>query len=101
MARRYAIYKGLQRPLVYRGFKGKFIGWGIGSLVIGLLGGGLVGALFGMYLGAVLTLAIIAGGLTFTFQRQKGGLHVKTRNSALFVHPVNLKSYGKAKTRNL
>ncbi len=101
MARRFAIYKGLQRPLVYRGFKGKFIGWGIGSLVIGLVSGGLVGAILGMYLGAIMTLAIIAGGLTFTFQRQKGGLHVKTRSNALFVHSVNLTSYGKAKTGNL
>ncbi|TDS06585.1 DUF4133 domain-containing protein [Sphingobacterium paludis] len=99
--RRYAIYKGLQRPLVYRGFKGKFIGWGIGSLVLGLVGGGLLGALSSMYLGAVVTLAVIAGGLTFTFQRQKGGLHVKTRSTALFVHQAKLKHYGKTTSGNL
>jgi len=43
---RYSIYKGLQKPLVYRGFKGKFIGWGIGFLIMGLVGGGLLGALW-------------------------------------------------------
>ena len=55
MIRRFSIYKGLQKPLVYRGFKGKFIGWGIGSLVLGLVGGGLIGALTSMYLGGLVT----------------------------------------------
>lgn len=88
---RYSIYKGLQKPLVYRGFKGKFIGWGIGFLIMGLVGGGLLGALTNMYLGGLITILSIAGGLTFTFYRQKGGLHDKTRNKGAFIHSVHLK----------
>lgn len=91
MIRRFSIYKGLQKPLVYRGFKGKFIGWGIGSLAFGLVGGGLTGALTSMYLGGLVTILAIAGGLTYTFHRQKGGLHDKTRNKGVFIHPVNLR----------
>lgn len=91
MIRRFSIYKGLQKPLVYRGFKGKFIGWGIGSLALGLVGGGLTGALTSMYLGGLVTILAIAGGLTYTFHRQKNGLHDKTRHKGVFIHPVNLR----------
>ncbi|MBE8714837.1 hypothetical protein [Sphingobacterium hungaricum] len=91
MIRRFSIYKGLQKPLVYRGFKGKFIGWGIGSLVAGLVGGGLVGALTSMYLGGFIMIIAIAGGLSYTFHRQKAGLHDKTKAKGVFIHPVNLK----------
>ncbi|HWK55730.1 MAG TPA: hypothetical protein VNQ80_00250 [Parapedobacter sp.] len=92
MIRYFSIYKGLQKPLVYRGFKGKFIGWGIGSLALGLVGGGLTGALTNMYLGGLVTILAIAGGLTFTFHRQKNGLHDKTRHKGIFIHPVHLKT---------
>ena len=91
MMTKYSIYKGLQRPLVYRGFKGKFIGWGIGFLILGLVGGGLTGALTNMYTGGIITILTIAGGLTFTFYRQKDGLHDKTRNKGISIHPIRLK----------
>jgi hypothetical protein len=91
MVRQYAIYKGLQRPLVYRGFKGKFIAWGIGSLVNGLVTGGVLGALTNMYLGGTVTILAIAGGLFFTFSRQQHGLHSKTRDKGIFIQSTHLK----------
>lgn len=98
----YAIYKGLQKPLTYRGFKGKFIYWGVGSLVSGLIGGGLLGAFTNMYLGLTTTIIIIGSGLTFTFFRQKNGLHSKIRHTGIFIHPVNLKiSYAKRKENSV
>lgn len=91
----YSIYKGLQRPLVYKGFKGKFIAWGIASLAIGLVSGGVIGALTSMYLGGLITVLFTAGGLACTFLKQKKGLHDKTRNREIFIHAVRLKkSYG-------
>src|SRR5690606_22307385 len=59
MAKQFPIYKGLQKPLIYKGFQGKFIGWGIGSLVAGVVLGGLIGSLSSMYLGGIITIAII------------------------------------------
>src|SRR5258708_1513122 len=94
MMRKYAIYKGLGKPLVYKGFKGKYIAWGIGSLVTGLVSGGLTGALTSMYLGGAVTILVTVGGLFFTFQKQKGGLHSKTRHKGVFVHPVHFQTYG-------
>ncbi|WPU95766.1 DUF4133 domain-containing protein [Mucilaginibacter sabulilitoris] len=87
----YPVYKGLQQPLVYRGFKGRFIAWGIASLVIGLVTGGLIGTLTSMYFGGFLTILLIVGGLGLTFQRQKAGLYAKSRATGVFIHPVKLK----------
>ena len=90
MHKQYSIYKGLQKPLVYRGFKGKFIAWGIASLVTGLVSGGLIGSLTNMVIGGFITIVTIAGGLVFTFYRQKEGLHNKTRANKIYIHPVHL-----------
>lgn len=94
MTRRYAIYKGLQKPLIYRGFKGKFIAWGIGSLVTGLVSGGVTGALSSMYFGGALMILVTAAGLLYTFQKQKGGLHSKSRHKGVYIHPAYFKSHG-------
>lgn len=84
MAKKFPIYKGLQKPLIYRGFQGKFIGWGIASLVIGVVLGGLIGSLTSMVLGGVITISVIATGLFITSQQQKKGLHSKTRYVGVF-----------------
>ena len=89
MARLYKVYKGLQRPLVYRGFKGKYIYYGIGALVAGLLLGGLAMSLINIWLGLFVLIACIAGGLVLTAAKQKAGLHRKTRSKGVFIHQVN------------
>lgn len=85
MARQYNIYRGLQKPLIYKGFQGKFIGWGIGSLVISLVAGGVIGSLTSMFLGGIITVGGFIGGLVLTAQQQKKGLHFKTRHVGVFV----------------
>jgi uncharacterized membrane protein len=92
MAKHFPIYKGLQKPLIYRGFQGKFIGWGISSLVIGVVLGGLIGSLTSMVLGGAITIAVIAAGLFLTSQQQKKGLHSKTKYVGVFQIPTSLKS---------
>jgi hypothetical protein len=101
MARKFQVYKGLQRPLVYRGFKGKFIYWGVGALLAGLVMGALTMALINMWLGLVVLIAAVAGGLIFIATKQKQGLHIKTRTTSIYLHQVNFKKlhyYGR-KTR--
>lgn len=92
----YFVYKGLQKPLVYRGFKGKFIAYGISSLGLGLVLGGLSGAMVNMYIGGLVTIASIAAGLSYTFSKQRSGLHDKTRSKGIFIHRIYLRrGYGK------
>jgi hypothetical protein len=85
VARKYPVYKGLQRPLIFKGFKGKFIYWGIGSLLTGLVFGALTMSLVNMWLGAMVLIGFIVGGLLFTASKQKGGLHAKSRASNIFI----------------
>lgn len=87
---RYPIYKGLEQPLSYRGLKGKFIGWGICSLICGLFAGGIIGALSSMYLGALFTAVLSGGGFSYTLYRQKRGLYDKKRDKGIFVHQNSL-----------
>jgi len=83
---RFSIYKGLQQPLSYKGLKGKYIGWGIGSMASGIFIGGLFGAIYNMYLGVFLSLALGGGMFWYTLYRQKKGLHDKRRETGIFVH---------------
>ncbi len=99
---RYPIYKGLQKPIVYRGFKGKFIYWGIGSLIGGLAIGGFFGAMTNLFLGGFTTLALIGTGLAYTFMKQDDGLHNKTRQRGAIIHPAKLSiSYENIRKDNL
>ncbi len=75
----FYLYKGLKKPLVFFGLKGKYIFY-----AVGVIGSGVVAALilskFGL-LGSLLGLAITAAGVYFIFKRQdKYGLYDKTKN---------------------
>jgi len=94
----YPIYKGLQKPLSYKGLKGKFIAWGAAALVSGLLLGGISGALINMYLGSVVAVGSIAGLLFLIVRQQKKGLHSKARDQGIFIQPSKLKFSYERKT---
>lgn len=83
--RKFAVYKGLQRPLIYRGFRGKFIYWGIGAVLSGLVLGSVTMAVVNMWLGAIVLVGFIAGGLVYIASRQKRGLHAKTRHRGIYI----------------
>jgi hypothetical protein len=71
MAKNFAVYKGLQKPLIFRGFRGKFIYWGLGSLLAGLVLGALTMSLVNMWLGAIVLVGSIVGGLLYIAGKQK------------------------------
>jgi len=91
MARKFPIYKGLQKPLEFKGLKGKYIYWAVGSLLAGLVLGALTMSLVNMWLGAIVLVGSITGGLVFIASKQKQGLHSKASSQSVFIHPVNLK----------
>lgn len=94
MAKRFSVYKGLQKPLIYKGFKGKFIYWGIASLLAGLVSGALIMSLVNMWLGAIALVGCITGGLFYTAGKQKNGLHDKSRASSIYI----INHYGRKNT---
>ena len=75
----YYLYKGLKKPLVFFGLKGKYI-----IYAVAVIGAGVVAALilskFGL-LGSLLGLLVTAGGVYLIFKKQdKNGLYDKTKN---------------------
>ncbi|MEH3115743.1 plasmid transfer protein [Pedobacter terrae] len=100
MERLFPVYRGLQRPLTYKGFKGRFIYWGIGVLLLSLVIGALTMALINMYVGAVIMLSLMIGGFYYIGMCQKRGLHHKTRATGIFLqtsHLSKINHYGKTK----
>jgi len=86
----FYLYKGLKKPLVFFGLKGKYIFY-----AVGVIGGGVISALilskFGL-LGSLLGLAVTAGGVYLIFRRQdKSGLYDKTKNfNQILIFPKRL-----------
>lgn len=86
----FYLYKGLKKPLVFFGLKGKYIFY-----AVGVIGGGVVAALilskFGL-LGSLLGLIVTAGGVYLIFRRQdKYGLYDKTKNfDQILIFPKRL-----------
>ena len=86
----FYLYKGLKKPLVFFGLKGKYIFY-----AVGVIGGGVVAALilskFGL-LGSLGGIAVTVGGVYFIFKRQdKYGLYDKTRNfDQILIFPKRL-----------
>jgi len=86
----FYLYKGLKKPLVFFGLKGKYI-----IYAVGVIGAGIISALvlskFGL-LGSLLGLAVTAGGVYLIFKRQdKHGLYDKTKNfDQIFIFPKKL-----------
>jgi hypothetical protein len=77
-------YKGLQRPLVFRGFKGKYIYIAGGCLIGGLmLSLGLSNV--NIILGAITLLVTIGGSLLVILQLQKKGLHGKKQKEGIYI----------------
>ncbi|SUX48230.1 DUF4133 domain-containing protein [Chryseobacterium indoltheticum] len=88
----FYLYKGLKKPLVFFGLKGKYIFY-----AVGVIGGGVISALvlskFGL-LGSLLGLVVTAGGVYLIFRRQdKYGLYDKTKNfDQILIFPRRLDS---------
>ena len=83
--KRYKIYKGLQRPLIFKIFKGKYIYWAGGSMVVGVIGAGIASTLFGSLTGIITLIGITIPLLLYTVNKQKSGIYSKTRNNKIYV----------------
>lgn len=85
--REYQVYKGLQRPLVFKMFKGKFIYWAMASVLVGILIGGITSAAVNSILGVFLMLIITGAGMAFTLSKQKDGLYNKSLHNGSLIFP--------------
>jgi flagellar biosynthesis protein FliR len=81
----YALYKGLQRPLIFKFFKGKYIYWALGTLVAGIITGGIISAVVSAFAGLASLLGVSLPLLFYTISKQKQGLHSKAKDTAIYM----------------
>ena len=102
MNRKYAIYKGLQRPLEYKGFHGRYIYWALGCIILGLILAVVASMLFNFYVSAATLLFFILGGIPYILSKQKSGQYAKTEHKGLYVFNNNMRiRYEKPKKINI
>jgi hypothetical protein len=75
----FPLYKGLQRPLVFKFFRGRFIYWALGSLVAGIITGGIISAVVSSLAGFITLLGVSIPLLMYTVHTQRKGLYSKRR----------------------
>ena len=90
----FEVYKGLQKPLVFKTYKGRYIYWVAG----GLFGSFILCVILCVAVGyAYGGIALVGGGIgtvTYVNKKQKGGIHPKTRtNGVMNMIPVYKKFY--------
>lgn len=88
----FFLYKGLKKPLVFKGLAGKYIYYAAGSFGATLILSGILGSLLGTFKG--LLVAVTVGGLSIfnTFRLQKKyGLYKKTKNNEIFIISPSMK----------
>lgn len=92
--RTFSAYKGLQKPLIFRGFKGKFIYMGFGSIAGSLVLCVIVATLSSFLFGGITLLVVMFGGLALTASLQKKGLHNKNNRKGVFIvsHSISRES---------
>ena len=88
----FYLYKGLKKPLIFFGLKGKYIIYAVAVIGVGVVAA-LVLSKFGL-LGSLFGLALTAGGVYLVFKRQdKRGLYDKTKNfDQVFIFPKKISS---------
>lgn len=69
----YQVYRGLQKPLVFKSFKGRYIYWGLGSILSALLTAMLVSSLVNILTGIICMIFILGIGLGITAWFQQRG----------------------------
>lgn len=94
------LYKGLKKPLVFFGLKGKYIIYAVGVISAGVVAS-LILSKFGL-LGSLIGIAATAGGVYLIFTRQdKYGLYSKTKNfDEILIFPKRITNIGLVKMCN-
>lgn len=85
MQESHKLYKGLQRPLMFKSFKGKYIYWAACSLLVSVFGAGILSSVFNSFVGIFALIAISIPSLMYTISEQKKGLYRKTQNVGHFI----------------
>jgi hypothetical protein len=83
---KYSVYKGLQRPITFKGLKGVFIYYGFGLAAFSLLVLFLVNLFQNFLTGALsMVLVLVAGIVSMAMYQRKYGLYRKNIAKGIYV----------------
>lgn len=77
------VYRGLQKPLVFKSFKGRYIYWGLGSILVALISAMLISSIINMLAGITSMTMILGIGLGTTAYYQRQGTKRKFKGTAV------------------
>lgn len=81
----YPVFKGLQRPLEFLGFQGRYIYWAAATIGGAILGFIIFYIVFGFIVALVVATVLLAVGGVLTFVKQRKGLHSKSEEKGVFI----------------
>ena len=69
----FPLYRGLQKPLVFKSFRGRYIYWGLGSILTALLSAMVLFSTTNLMTGLITMTLVLGSGLGYTAYRQQRG----------------------------
>lgn len=82
----YPVFKGLQKPLEFMGFQGRYIYWAAGTIGGAIVGFIIAYCLVGFVVGLVVLVVAISAGATLIFLKQRKGLHTKKSDQGVYIY---------------
>ncbi len=82
----YPMFKGLQKPLEFMGFQGRYITWAASAVGGAILGFIIVYCVIGFVAGLIVLVASLGIGAALIFFKQRKGLHTKKEEHGVFVY---------------
>lgn len=79
----FPVFKGLQKPLEFMGFQGRYIYWAAGGAIVGFI---IAYCLLGFVVGLVVLVFAISTGAALIFLKQRKGLHTKKSDQGVYIY---------------
>lgn len=82
----YPLLSGLQKPLEFKGIRGRFLGWMAGIVGTAAMGTLILLSLTSLIVGLVFLVITVGGGYLILRIKQKQGLHNKKKSNDTLVY---------------
>ena len=82
----YPMFKGLQNPLEFMGFQGRYITWAAATVGGGILSFIIVYFILGFVAGLIVLAVTLCIGAALIFFKQRRGLHTKKEEHGIFIY---------------
>ena len=81
----FPAYKGVQRPIMFKSLKGKYIYFAMFFGTVGLIIGLILMSTVGFKIGLPFMVIVSGGGILYCLGKQKRGLHSKRNDRGTFI----------------